>query len=330
MDFSRHDPDLAQLWPLAPVETERPIAPVTALRGTSRHRAVAMVERPTGTGGSAPGGVSREVHFSPFLFVRWSSHETARQQTCRAVPSTPNRIVSLVDGQFPGDTGASSRCEIRLRTCPISVYARHSGERVSLLLPAAVAGVLGWSASSGQALSGVRAALLANHLDLLDRCLPGADEAARAELASATSSLLRISFETAAVPTAHGDGDPRGRIRRRIERIIRDEHSSARLDARRICALSGVSRSTLYRIFEDTGGVAAYVRTLRLRLVHDDLVDSDLAHVPINSIAARHGLHCAASFNRIFRRAFGKSPGEVRAGLRPKAVRATAMSGHGR
>jgi AraC-like DNA-binding protein len=100
--------------------------------------------------------------------------------------------------------------------------------------------------------------------------------------------------------------------RARIERIICRNIGSARLDVARLCALAGISRSALYRMFEDTGGIAAHIRQLRLRLVADDLANPALAGVPIAELAEKRGFYCAASFSRSFREAYGQSPSEAR------------------
>ena len=119
--------------------------------------------------------------------------------------------------------------------------------------------------------------------------------------------------------------------RLRIERLIRRNIASARLDAGRICALAGISRSALYRLFEPDGGVAAYVQRLRLDLVSHDLADPSLAAEPIARLAERRGFHCIPSFNRIFRRVFGCTPGEARhrsvTGASPTALRARSAAG---
>lgn len=101
-------------------------------------------------------------------------------------------------------------------------------------------------------------------------------------------------------------------LRDRVIRVIHENIGSARLDVDRLCQLSGVSRSVLYRMFVRDGGVASYVREARLRLVLGDLQNPSLAAVPIARIAERRGLHNAPSFSRAFRRAFGCSPSEAR------------------
>lgn len=100
--------------------------------------------------------------------------------------------------------------------------------------------------------------------------------------------------------------------RARIERAIRRNIGSARLDVSRLCTLTGISRSSLYRMFETTGGVAAYVRRLRLRMVDEDLRNPELASLTIATLAERRGFHCAASFSRSYRETFGRSPRETR------------------
>jgi AraC-like DNA-binding protein len=123
-------------------------------------------------------------------------------------------------------------------------------------------------------------------------------------------------------------------LRDRVTRVIAENIGSARLDVERICRLTGVSRSVLYRMFKRDGGVASHVREVRLRLVLADLQHAALAHMPIARIAERRGLHNAASFSRAFRRAFGCSPSEARTaaalGVPPAALARARCGGFGR
>ena len=87
--------------------------------------------------------------------------------------------------------------------------------------------------------------------------------------------------------------------------------------------LVGMSRSNLYRLFEDTGGVARYIR--RERLLEARAVLTDPASTQsISSIADDLCFADASSFSRAFKREFGHSPGELRsaalAGLAPPAT----------
>ncbi|KRR01020.1 hypothetical protein CQ12_27295 [Bradyrhizobium jicamae] len=110
-------------------------------------------------------------------------------------------------------------------------------------------------------------------------------------------------------------------MRERVDRLIRDNLGSARLNPERICALAGISRSSLYRMFEDRGGVAAHVQALRLKRAYAELSNPHSAFETIANLAAGHGLHNTTAFNRAFRRHFGCTPGEVRgAALRADPV----------
>jgi AraC-like DNA-binding protein len=156
---------------------------------------------------------------------------------------------------------------------------------------------------------GMRAGLLADYILALDRVLVDMTAAEVPTLAQATRALI-------AALSPEADGPARRSMvvaRLRAERVIRANLASARLDAKRVAALSGVSRSTLYRVFEDVGGVAAHVRRLRLDAVFAALTDPERRGHTIAQIAAEAGFHCVASFNRAFKARFSASPGEVRA-----------------
>lgn len=160
---------------------------------------------------------------------------------------------------------------------------------------------------------GVEAALLADYLLSLARRLPEALESDLPTLARTTEAMVAATFAGCHCSAR----DSAVALRLRVERTIRAHLASARLDPTRIAALAGVSRATLYRLFDDQGGVAAYLRRLRLELVHAALCDPRQAHIPIARLAERAGFHCPAGFNRTFRAAFGATPSEVRAGALP-------------
>lgn len=73
----------------------------------------------------------------------------------------------------------------------------------------------------------------------------------------------------------------------------------------------GISRSALYRLFEQDGGILAYDRMRRLRAAHramcNPLNTSTLGH-----LADRYGFRDQAALLRSFRKAFGYTPSELR------------------
>jgi AraC-like DNA-binding protein len=123
-----------------------------------------------------------------------------------------------------------------------------------------------------------------------------------------TSCLRGSDPRLSAAPENHA-----ARQRAAVDRVIRREIASARLDADRLAALSGLSRATLYRLYEAKGGVAARIREMRLEKVYAALADPAQQARPINEVAEAWGFHCTASFNRAFRKAYGTTPGAVRA-----------------
>ena len=74
----------------------------------------------------------------------------------------------------------------------------------------------------------------------------------------------------------------------------------------------GVSRTSLYRLFEPIGGVASYVRDQRLRRCLADLISMRHAGLHVSEIAYKWGFSDASHFTRIFRQRFGHTPSEVR------------------
>jgi AraC-like DNA-binding protein len=79
-----------------------------------------------------------------------------------------------------------------------------------------------------------------------------------------------------------------------------------------LCRSLGISRATLYRLFEPLGGVRAYVQECRLRRCAEALVSPQRSTRHIYEIAFRWGFSNEAHFSRAFKRRFGVSPSQAR------------------
>jgi AraC-like DNA-binding protein len=97
----------------------------------------------------------------------------------------------------------------------------------------------------------------------------------------------------------------------RVRQAVRRHLRTPTLGPKTLSRLVGMSRSNLYRLFEDAGGVARYVQ--RERLLEARAVLSDPATTrSISAIAEDLCFADASSFSRSFKREFGYSPSEVR------------------
>lgn len=207
---------------------------------------------------------------------------------------------------FPGQVAISSYAQDY-----IDDYG--AGEWVAAMIPRDALAALGFAParSAPGLLSGAKAGLLADYLLSLVRRLYDAEPSEMPALAEMTRTMI-VQAMTGATSITEA---PAGRavvVRARVERLIRDNLGSARLDPERICALAGISRSALYRLFDDRGGVATYVQALRLERAYAELSDPQSEFDTIANIAARHGLYDAAAFSRAFRQRFGCTPRDVR------------------
>ncbi len=105
----------------------------------------------------------------------------------------------------------------------------------------------------------------------------------------------------------------------RAERVIEERLGSAMLTVANLCRWTGMSRSSLYRLFDGDGGVQAFIRTRRLACVAEELRTGGAGRVA--DIAERWGFCDAAYLARVFREVHG---------VTPSAYRAThARPGHG-
>lgn len=108
----------------------------------------------------------------------------------------------------------------------------------------------------------------------------------------------------------------RGRLHRAaldsLKRLVERHLDSPQLSADFICARSGWSRATVYRLFEREGGLAHYIRQRHLLTALRELMSGQPLHRRILDLAISHQFASEATFNRAFRRAFGIPPGRIR------------------
>jgi AraC-like DNA-binding protein len=98
-----------------------------------------------------------------------------------------------------------------------------------------------------------------------------------------------------------------------LKRLIERHIDSPALSVELICARSGWSRATVYRLFELEGGLARYIRQRRLERAFRELMRRRPRRRRIIDLAIDSQYASEATFCRAFHRLFGVPPGEVRA-----------------
>jgi AraC-like DNA-binding protein len=165
--------------------------------------------------------------------------------------------------------------------------------------------------------------LLGDYMMALERRLSVVTEADLSRLTTAVGAMVAAAVSPSGdrVAVARGQIDV-GR-KERARQVVRKHLRTPIFGPTTLCRLVGMSRSNLYRLFEDTGGVARYIQRERLLEAYAVLTDPGTTQ-SIAAIAEDLCFADASSFSRVFRRDFAHSPGEVRsaalAGLAPPAM----------
>lgn len=164
----------------------------------------------------------------------------------------------------------------------------------------------------GHVVAPEHAALLVSHLALLRGQAEHMPAASGPMLAQTILDLLSVSvaasFAVRPVDRDRHERALRVQLRDEIERNL----GSPSLTVARLSRSLGVSRSTLYRLLQDEGGVQAYVRTRRLEKVAEAL-RREGGRGTIAALAERWGFCDAAYLGRAFRETYGMTPGDYHA-----------------
>lgn len=106
-------------------------------------------------------------------------------------------------------------------------------------------------------------------------------------------------------------------LKTRIRDLILREISNRDLSVDDIAQNIGISRSALYRLFNEEGGVANYIEKLRTRAVLNVFCNAGNTR-SLEQIATDHGFRSSSDLSRSFRRRFDLSPRDMRELLRGK------------
>jgi AraC-like DNA-binding protein len=157
-------------------------------------------------------------------------------------------------------------------------------------------------------------ALVSSHICALAQTLTDMTVDESRVAAEATLGLLAACLLPKAERGASRD-DPRLAPLLRAQAMSLIEHRLAEpeFDAEALRRELKVSRTALYGLFAESGGVARQIRARRLDEAMRRLADQRHARQRIAEIAFAVGFSSEPTFNRAFRERFGCSPGEARA-----------------
>lgn len=98
----------------------------------------------------------------------------------------------------------------------------------------------------------------------------------------------------------------------RVRHFVRFNLDNGDLTPEYVIEQLGLSRPTVYRLFQHEGGLGNYIQYLRLRTAADDLLR--FPSVQIKDVAYSLGFGSASAFTRAFRRTFDIAPQDIRLG----------------
>ena len=204
----------------------------------------------------------------------------------------------------------------------IGIERRQDDSRLQLVLPRdsfqAIAPAI--DAARGMALDTPGGRMLADYILLVERNLPTLDADAAGRLGTAVEAMLLACLAPTSERQLATSHQIRLTLMERVRQSVRRNLRSPSLGLAKLCREAATSRSQLYRLLEDEGGVARYIQRQRLTEGFSILCDAR-NNLPIGQIADMLCFSDSSSFSRAFRREFGVSPTDVRAatyaGLRP-------------
>ena len=152
--------------------------------------------------------------------------------------------------------------------------------------------------------------LIGSHLRALFEDLSDITQAEAPAIATATANLVanlvspQLAMRTQPAPTV------RGAVIMEIRRYIEQNLAMPDLGPDHLCKMFGLSRASLYRLFEPIGGVTDHIRSRRLRAAFDMLAGEGKRTV--GEVAYACGFADISAFSRAFRQQFGLRPSEAR------------------
>lgn len=165
----------------------------------------------------------------------------------------------------------------------------------------------------GHRLEAESGALLSAFLRALVGQAPDLPPGARSTMTRVLVDLLAVAINPVAI-AARSDFHRLEYVRREAaQRLIDARLQDRDFSVHEITRETGVSRASLYRLFEAQGGVARFIQLRRLQHLRDRLDDRAFDGVSLAELAPTSGFSGESHASRLFKQAFGITPGAYRA-----------------
>jgi AraC-like DNA-binding protein len=215
----------------------------------------------------------------------------------------------------PGSIGICDMAE-RERFDLFAVSTKRSARLLTLFLPRRLVSPLlrtpdsvASTIISGEAPYG---RLLGDHLVSVWRALQQISPLETEAVVNATAALVAGGMGVSAEGRRQFSHAYHEAKRAAIKRYIKDRAGSPGLSIEFLAGTFGVSRASLFRLFEADGGPARYIQKCRLNRALATLTSPSHRHRSVLDIALDCCFATEGSFIRAFRRTFGVTPGELR------------------
>ena len=161
------------------------------------------------------------------------------------------------------------------------------------------------------ALSGTFTKLLIEYLDSIVANLPNFVATDLPHVVQTVRGIIWAGAAASVAQSADTEHHSTLALMERVRRFVERNLVASDLTVEQICRELGMSRTRLYQVFEQDGGVHHYIQRRRLLSAHAALSDP-ANRQQILDIAYAVGFSSAAHFSRAFSKEFGYSPREAR------------------
>lgn len=257
------------------------------------------------------------VHYTTITAQRWIRD----RDMLRSWGPDALTVVLTLEGEAHGTLGkrAFRTGPGSVQLCDLSQSSSHissASRTILVIIPRAAATARGLDVAAlhGIVLHSGAAAMLAPNLLSLREVAPTLTDEEGVLLGGTFLDLLVLALASVGHP---GQVAATGRSAASLiaRRTIEQRLGSPALTIANLCRELAISRTTLHRLFENDGGVQAYIRGRRLEAVRVALGDPAGVE-PIYALAERFGFSDAAHLSRLFRTRYGFTPSDHRAQAR--------------